>query len=644
MPRKLPRAVLVFRVSALFVTLLTAFVALAVLAQVTSAGHASGKSGVVSAMARAGTPAQEPQHTLPPLFGSAAPAAAASSHAKNSGVVATGLGNFLFRPAVTYGTGGGYAYSVTAADVNGDGKADLIVTGFYSQTLGVLLGNGDGTFHEALVTNLGWDPLSVAAADVNGDGKPDLIIALCCESNGDGEAAVLLGNGDGTFHTPVFYDSGGRGGGPLGVADVNGDGRTDILFVNWTDSNGNMPSLVAVLLGNGDGTFQSAKTYQAGYDASCLAIADVNKDGKPDVFVCTENKVAVLLGNGDGSFQPYSSYLAGYCENTIAVADVNGDGAPDLLVGNEGPNSCAGVGFVGVLLGNGNGTFQPEINFDTGNQAVGGIAVADVNSDGKLDAVATSGDYRDGLVGVVLGNGDGTFQPAISYSSRGSHPDAIVVANLNGDNQPDIVVANFYDGNVGVLMNKGRFLTTTMLASSLNPSYFGQPVTFTATVESKHGTIPDGGLVTFYDGTTALGSGALVSGTAAFTTSSLSAKTHTIKATYAGNAIFKPSTGTVRQIVNKYATTTALSSSLNPSAYGQAVTFTATVTGAGPSPTGKVRFMDGTTGMGTGTLSGGVAKLTNSTLTVGTHPITAQYLGDVNSARSTSSALDQVVQ
>ena len=239
-----------------------------------------------------------------------------------------------------------------------------------------------------------------------------------------------------------------------------------------------------------------------------LAIADVNKDGRPDVFVCTENKVAVLLGNGDGSFQPYSSYLAGYCENTIAVADVNGDGAPDLLVGNQGPNSCAGVGFVGVLLGNGNGTFQPEINFDTGNQAVGGIAVADLNSDGKLDAVATSGDYRNGLVGVVLGNGDGTFQPAISYSSRGSHPDAIVVADLNGDNQPDIVVANFYDGNVSVLMNKGRFLTTTILASSLNPSYIGQPVTFTATVESKLGTIPDGGLVTFYDGTTAVGSGA----------------------------------------------------------------------------------------------------------------------------------------
>lgn len=186
--------------------------------------------------------------------------------------------------------------------------------------------------------------------------------------------------------------------------------------------------------------------------------------------------------------------------------------------------------------------------------------------------------------------------------------------------------------------------TKTSVSTSGSPSFVGQAVTLTATVTSTHGTIPDGELVTFYDGTTALGSAALASGTAAFTTSSLSAKTHTIKATYTGDAAFVASTGSVSQVVNKYPTTTALGSSSNPSAYGQTVTFTATVASAGPAPTGKVWFKDGTTGIATVTLSGGVATFAKSNLAVGTHPITAQYLGDAANAQSTSSVVDQVVQ
>jgi hypothetical protein len=187
-------------------------------------------------------------------------------------------------------------------------------------------------------------------------------------------------------------------------------------------------------------------------------------------------------------------------------------------------------------------------------------------------------------------------------------------------------------------------VTKTVLTTSLSPSNVGQPVTFTATVTPRKGAIPDGELVTFYDGTTTLGSVALAGGTAAFTTSALSAKIHTIKATYAGDATFEPSTGIVHQLVNAYPTTTTLTSSPNPSQSGQAVTFTATVTSAGPAPTGKVKFLDGATTLGSATLSGGVAKLTKSNLTVGTHPITAQYLGDAASDKSTSAVVNQVVQ
>jgi hypothetical protein len=151
--------------------------------------------------------------------------------------------------------------------------------------------------------------------------------------------------------------------------------------------------------------------------------------------------------------------------------------------------------------------------------------------------------------------------------------------------------------------------------------------------------------VTFFDAMTALASVTLSGGGAAFTTSSLTARTHTIKATYAGDATFKPSTGSVHQIVNKYPTTTALSASSKRSVYGQAVTFTATVTPTGPYPlTGKVKFWDDTLALGSATLNGGVASLTTSKLLIGTHRITAQYLRDTANDTSTSSVLRHVVQ
>jgi len=191
---------------------------------------------------------------------------------------------------------------------------------------------------------------------------------------------------------------------------------------------------------------------------------------------------------------------------------------------------------------------------------------------------------------------------------------------------------------------QGLFPSDTTISSSVPSTFVGQAVTFTANVNSPNGPIPDGELVRFYDGVTAIGTGATASAVATFATSSLSAKTHTIKAKYAGDAIFKPSSGSVTQVVEKYPTTTTLTSSPNPSQFGQAVTFTAHVTSTGPAPTGKVWFLDGTTGIGSAILSGGVAKLTKSNLTVGTHPITAQYLGDAVSAKSTSAVLNQVVQ
>jgi len=221
------------------------------------------------------------------------------------------------------------------------------------------------------------------------------------------------------------------------------------------------------------------------------------------------------------------------------------------------------------------------------------------------------------------------------YAKDGVH---MITATYSGD------ANNTSSISPSLLEQIKGFPSKTVLTTSGSPSFVRQPVTFTATVTSTHGAIPDGELVTFYDGPTEIGTGTTASGVATFTTSSLTAKTHIIKGTYAGDATFAPSTGSVKQVVDKYSTTTALSSSPNPSAYKQAVTFTATVTSAGPTPTGNVKFLDGTTLKKTVTLSDGVATFTTSKLAVGTHPITAEYIGDAASVKSTSSVLDQVVQ
>jgi hypothetical protein len=478
----------------------------------------------------------------------------------------------LFQPAQVYRSGGSTAISVAVADVNQDGRPDLVVANVcFSPNncdggVGVLLGNGDGTFQTATTYDIGNAfANSVAVADVNGDGKLDIMVsngASCSPTPCVDKVAVLLGNGDGTFKVPKSYPS-AYGTGVVAVADVNGDGKPDLLVAGLTnpDLTG---GVVTVLLGNGDGSFGAGQSYDAGAQrAFSLAVGDVNEDGKLDVLVLG-GLVGVLLGNGDGTFQAAQTYPSGgVAASSIAIADLNGDGKSDVVVTNHycsDPGCPTPTSVVGVLLGNGDGTFQPSHVYSTGASLAESVAVADVNGDGNPDLIvahSSPGSTYGSAVAVLLGNGDGTYQAPLRFYSGGKSALSIAVADINGDGKPDLLVGN-------------KCMT--------------------------HSDCTSGGI------------GALL-GTAG-----------------------------VR-------TTTNLSSSVNPSSYGQAVTFTATVISTGPyPPIGKVKFWDGTLGVGSTTLSGGVATLTKSKLAVGTHPITAQYLGDSNSAKSTSSVLNQVVQ
>ncbi len=319
---------------------------------------------------------------------------------------------------------------------------------------------------------------SIAAADFNGDGKPDIVVAgeICSVLCSGAVVGILLGNGDGTFQSAVNYETGGLLA-SLAVADVNGDGKLDVVVVNEFCADGSQ-SCVGVLLGNGDGTFQAVVTYNSGgFMGRSLALADLNGDGKLEVAVahfCASNGngycpfdeaglIGVLLGNGDGTFQTAITYSpAGYGTSSIAVADINGDGKADLLVANQCAAICEfyGEGSVGILLGNGDGTFQPAVTYDPAGTNSIYVTVADLNGDNKLDLVVENA----GSVSVLLGNDRGTFQPPVTYNTGGGT--SVSLADLNGDGKVDMLTVGASTVDVLLGNGDGTFQTTLQTFAS----------------------------------------------------------------------------------------------------------------------------------------------------------------------------------
>jgi hypothetical protein len=305
--------------------------------------------------------------------------------------------------------------------------------------LSILLARSDGTFQAgASYYQIAANVRSVAVDDFNGDGKLDLAL-----NSGN----ILLGNGDGTFQSPGWFIPNPGLWGAVAVGDFNGNGHLDLVL---TDGN-----TVDVVLSNGDGTFRPTVRYPAGVALDSVAVADVNGDGIPDLITASAfNSVSVLLGNGDGTFQQAAEYptATGLYSQTVAVGDFNGDGHPDLAV--------LGGSGVSVLLGNGNGTFQAPVAYATGDSPRG-LAVGDLNGDGISDVVVGNWEYPDPnakTVSVLLGQGDGTFLPPMSYPA-GIQVSAIALGDFNGAGRPDVAVTNYvpgsHPGTVTALTNAG---------------------------------------------------------------------------------------------------------------------------------------------------------------------------------------------
>jgi hypothetical protein len=342
----------------------------------------------------------------------------------------------IFLPPVTYGIGD-IMQDLAVVDVNGDGKPDLLVTTRAIDNTGlisVLLGNGDGSFQgdNASYSTAGQAATSALVRDVNGDGKPDVVVAESCAgwlgncADGDTLVAILLSNGDGTFQPAIVYRTGGYAFAPsVAVADVNGDGQSDLIIADWRCGSTGFDGCVSVLLGNGASTFQTAQIYgSGGSDAEEIVVADVNGDGKPDLVVTngggSPSTVGVLLGNGDGTFQPAASYdSGGGFALGLMAPDLNHDKKPDLLVTNVYSDNTA------VPLGNADGTFRSAVAYPSGGQGIVATALRDVNSDGLADLVLANCGTQygfcpgNGSVDVLLGNADGTFGPAVAYGVWG---------------------------------------------------------------------------------------------------------------------------------------------------------------------------------------------------------------------------------
>jgi hypothetical protein len=365
-------------------------------------------------------------------------------------------GGVQFAPAVTINSPITFPSGIAAGDFNNDGIPDLAVVGQTNEVICVALGKGDGTFGSWLCSNTAGDTSTMVVTG-KFDGK-NLDAAI--DGMRSGNAYAMLGSGDGNFPNNTFLNTNGSFAGGLAVGDFNGDHNEDLAV---TDQLGH----VYVFLGNGDGTFQSPQSFPTGgADPTGVLSADFNGDGKQDLAILnsrsgnTPGSVAVLLGKGNGQFEsPRLFHLrprnlfGSYFPAAIAAGYFNGDNNLDVAVaiGNASSDKSS---YIVVLLGNGDGTFTRGQPVGAGPNPTS-IATADFNGDGKTDLVVANqppGGPK-GEISVLLGNGDGTFQAPAHFPVNAERPVQVIVADFNLDGKPDVATVNEDSSTISILLN-----------------------------------------------------------------------------------------------------------------------------------------------------------------------------------------------
>lgn len=416
---------------------------------------------------------------------------------------------------------------VAVGRFNADANLDLAVTNYGTNTVSILLGRGNGTFAPAravTVAGANRQPEGIVVLDYNRDGDKDLAVAL---NNGSRNNVVILENGgrnSGRFFVAQTLSAGNF---PthIAAADLNGDGYQDLAVSNFGGG--------VKILRNTRGAFtdRAARVSTGGTGCNQILAADLDGDGDRDLAVANQDDgtVAILSNGGRLRFTLTDTLTAGQLGTTfLALGDVSGDGLPDLVASNtfHQPTNTAGS-TIDIFVNQGGGAFGPAAPIEVGSTPTG-VAVRDITGDGLADiavGIASTGNVR-----VLRNDGVGGFLGSVDYPAVGGIT-GLSVADFNGDGRPDLIATPYVSGNaLAILLNDQ--VGTSVTVRGPTSGQLGQPATFTATARASAGPAPTTGYVSFLDGDNYLDTVAVVDGIAEYTTDTLGAGTHAIRAVY----------------------------------------------------------------------------------------------------------------